>query len=80
MIDTLVASVTLQLKVELPPDWIVGGVATKLEIVGAGVAAVTVTVACEVRVPPALVAVSVYVVVTVGVTCLLPLAATAPTP
>jgi hypothetical protein len=56
--ETLVASDTVQARVELCPGAMAPGVAVKEEMVGSGAAA-TVTVAVAVALPPALVAVSV---------------------
>ena len=64
--ETEVALLTLQESVEELPLPIVAGLAPKLAITGAG--ARTVTVVEDVAVPPAFVAVSRYVVVSVGCT------------
>ena len=58
LIDTLAASVVVQLNVAVPPAGIEVGAAEKLSTVGAaGGAGLTVTVALAVAVPPAPVAV-----------------------
>ena len=61
-----VAPVTTQLRVEDPPAVMADGVAVKLDMTGAVLFTVTVTVA--VTLPDALMAVRVYVVVVTGVT------------
>ena len=67
LIDTEVAPVTFQDRVELCPPWIDGGLAVKASITGLP-PSVTVTARVAVLWPVAFVAVSVYVVVAAGET------------
>ncbi len=74
VIATLVAPVVAQLSVLLEPELIVVGLALNEVIVGPPPPVFTVTVAFDVAQPDPLVAVSVYVVVPVGLTLVVPLA------
>jgi hypothetical protein len=69
--ETLVAPVTLQSRVELWPAWIDAGVAKNDAMTGTDPVGVTVTIAVRVAEPAEFVAVSVYVFVEVGVMVLL---------
>ena len=68
LIVTVVALVAITVKVEEPPDAMDVGLAVMLTVGAGGVAGVTVTVVLAEALPPAPVAVAVYVVVTVGLT------------
>ena len=82
LIETEVAFAVVQLSTDVWPAVIVGGVAAKETTVGGGKAALTVTVAFALAVPPGPIAVKVYVVVIVGDTGTFPPAGacTAPIP
>ena len=75
---TVSAFCTLHCKVELCPLLMEAGVAVKLAITGTAAPTVTVTLHTEVAPPPA--AVMVYVVDCAGVTEIVPVLATDPTP
>ena len=79
LMDTVLAPVVVQLRVDEPPGAMLSGLVSKRMICGlpAG-AAPTVTVAEAVTLPVGPVAVRVYVVVDVGVTVVVPVAATLP--
>ena len=77
-IETLVAFVVVQLRVELLPATTLVGVAESVQV-GAFGTVTTVTVVVQVTVPPEPVAVRVYVVVCDGETTREPLRPTAPT-
>ncbi len=79
LITTEVAPLTVHANVAVSPGPIEAGVAAKAPITGNGSGVVTVTAAERVALPPALVAVSTYVVVALGVTTRL-VPVTAPMP